>query len=45
MEGSYLGPSFEQGEIERRLRATGARFEVYDSETLIGVSRKKNNAP
>jgi carbamoyltransferase len=37
MEGSYLGPSFEQGEIERRLRATGARFEVYDSETLIGA--------
>jgi carbamoyltransferase len=37
MEGSYLGPSFEQGEIERRLRATGARFEVYDGETLIGA--------
>jgi carbamoyltransferase len=36
--GSLLGPSFVQDEIERRLRAAGARFETYDSETLIGAS-------
>lgn len=38
MAGSYLGPSFEQPEIERRLHAAGARFEVCDSESLIGAS-------
>ena len=37
MAGSYLGPSFEQDDIERRLQAAGARLEVYDSETLIGA--------
>jgi carbamoyltransferase len=37
MRGSYLGPSFPQAEIERRLRALQARFEVYDDETLIGA--------
>jgi len=28
MQGSYLGPEFAQGEIERRLAASGARFTV-----------------
>ncbi|MCU0935332.1 MAG: carbamoyltransferase [Gammaproteobacteria bacterium] len=28
MQGSYLGPAFEQADIERRLTAAGARFEV-----------------
>ncbi|MBI1243534.1 MAG: hypothetical protein GC202_00880 [Alphaproteobacteria bacterium] len=28
MAGSYLGPAFEQAEIERRLTAAGAKFEV-----------------
>lgn len=28
MQGSYLGPSFEQHETERRLRMAGARFTV-----------------
>ena len=37
MAGSYLGPSFEQDDIERRLQAAGARLEVYDSESLIGA--------
>jgi carbamoyltransferase len=37
MQGSFLGPSFEQDEIERRLLAAGANFEVFDSETLIGA--------
>lgn len=35
MQGSYLGPQFEQAEIERRLTAAGAKFEVLSDETLI----------
>ena len=35
MRGSYLGPSFSQAEIESRLTALGARFVVYDEETLL----------
>jgi carbamoyltransferase len=34
MQGSYLGPQYSQPEIERRLRAAGARYEVLDDETL-----------
>ena len=30
MAGAYLGPEFSQAEIEARLRAAGARFEVLD---------------
>jgi carbamoyltransferase len=37
MCGSYLGPQFNQADIERRLRAVRARFEVLDDETLIGA--------
>ena len=35
MNGSYLGPEFSQVEIERRLAASGARFETLDEEALI----------
>lgn len=35
MQGSYLGPQFEQAEIERRLTAAGAKFEVLSDEALI----------
>ena len=35
MQGSYLGPQFEQAEIERRLAAAGAKFEVLSDEALI----------
>jgi carbamoyltransferase len=35
MRGSYLGPAFEQGEIENRLRASGAVFEVMPEERMI----------
>jgi carbamoyltransferase len=35
MRGSYLGPSFTQDEIERRLTACGARFEQLDEAQLI----------
>ena len=34
MKGSYLGPSFEQGEIESRLTAVGAKFSVLEGEAL-----------
>jgi carbamoyltransferase len=36
MHGAYLGPEFEQGEIERRLAEAGARFEVVGDEAMIG---------
>jgi carbamoyltransferase len=36
MQGSYLGPEFEQGDIERRLTASGARYEVLDEAALLG---------
>jgi carbamoyltransferase len=35
MQGSYLGPTYEQQDIERRLVAAGARFEVLCDQTLI----------
>src|SRR6201994_2145497 len=35
MQGSYLGPEFPQGEIERRLTAAGARFSVMSEADMI----------
>ncbi len=35
MKGAYLGPAFEQDDIEQRLTAAGAKFEVLGSEDLI----------
>lgn len=35
MCGSYLGPAFEQAEIEQRLTAVGAKFTVLDDTTLF----------
>ncbi len=35
MRGSYLGPEFSQAEMESRLRAAGARFEVLDDDELL----------
>lgn len=35
MQGSYLGPQFEQADIEERLRLTGARFHILDDEGII----------
>ena len=35
MEGSYLGPSFGQSEIEASLAGSGAFFEVLDDRALI----------
>jgi carbamoyltransferase len=38
MQGCYLGPGFAQDEIERRLSACGAVFEVLDGDALIGAT-------
>ena len=35
MSGSYLGPAFAQDEIERRLSAAGAVFEVMEEAALL----------
>ena len=35
MSGSLLGPEFAQGEIEGRLRAAGARYEVLPDDAII----------
>ncbi len=35
MAGSYLGPRYSQPEVERRLRAAGARFSVLDDEAVL----------
>jgi carbamoyltransferase len=35
MRGAYLGPQFSQADIEARLTAAGARFEVIDDATLL----------
>ena len=35
MRGSYLGPAFAQADIESRLKAAGARFEVKDDAALV----------
>lgn len=37
MQGGYLGPLFEQADIERRLQAAGACFKVLDDETVINA--------
>jgi carbamoyltransferase len=36
MQGSYLGPEFGQTDVERRLTASGARYEVFDDRALLG---------
>jgi carbamoyltransferase len=38
MRGAYLGPEFEQAEIEKRLRAAGAHFQIVDDNCLIKMS-------
>jgi carbamoyltransferase len=35
MNGSFIGPEYPQAEIEDRLRAAGARFDVVDDDRLI----------
>ena len=38
MRGSYLGPSYDDGEIEHRLASAGARFARCDEDALIEVA-------
>jgi carbamoyltransferase len=38
MRGGYLGPSFEQADIETRLRAAGARFELLGDDALLDAT-------
>ena len=35
MQGAYLGPAFEQSEIEQRLTDAGARFNVHDDDETL----------
>ncbi|NWG92537.1 MAG: carbamoyltransferase [Parvularculaceae bacterium] len=35
MRGAYLGPAYEQADIERRLTAAGARFKSLDDAAII----------
>jgi len=40
MRGAYLGPSFKQAEIERRLSSAGAKFKVLnDDDTIESTAR------
>ena len=38
MKGSYLGPAFAQGEIERRLSTVGAKFQVMTEDEIVQAS-------
>jgi len=38
MRGGYLGPAFSQVEVEGRLRAAGARFEVLEESALVDAA-------
>jgi carbamoyltransferase len=38
MKGAYLGPAFEQGEVENRLRKAGAVFTAVSDEELINIA-------
>lgn len=40
MRGSFLGPKFEQADIERRLEAAGANFIVLSDEELFAAGAK-----
>jgi len=44
MKGSYLGPSYNEQEIEKTLKSLGAKFEKYDEKELIDkVATELNN--
>ena len=40
MRGGYLGPSFQQQDIEQRLTAPGARFTVPDDDALSDIAAR-----
>ena len=43
MQGSYLGPAFEQSDIEARLSKAGAKFEVLTEEDVIASTAQEIN--
>ncbi len=40
MHGSYLGPTFDQKDIEQRLTSAGARFTVVEPTEMIDITAK-----
>ncbi len=38
MNGSYLGPEYDQYQIENQLRSVGAEFEILDYDNLINLT-------
>ena len=40
MQGSYLGPEFAQGDVERRLTGAGAKFTVLDDDQAIDAAAR-----
>ncbi len=40
MKGSYLGPDYEQTDIEQRLTKAGAKFEILNDETVMTETAK-----
>lgn len=38
MSGAYLGPSYSQEDIERRLMAAGAKFDVLDEAAMLNAT-------
>jgi carbamoyltransferase len=35
MKGAYLGPRFDQSDVENRLKSVGAKFETYCGDELL----------
>ncbi len=40
MQGSYLGPDYDQDDIERRLTGAGAKFKVLDEAAMIDTGAR-----
>ena len=38
MSGAYLGPAFDQDDVDRRLTAAGARFTTLDRDAMLDVT-------
>jgi carbamoyltransferase len=38
MQGSYLGPAFDQAQIEAALNTVGSKFDVLDENTMVDVT-------
>ncbi len=41
MKGSYLGPKFENGQIEKELKSLNAKFKTYDRDEIISLTAKE----